>query len=147
MKDRNSNKNQGRDPELCSLLRRLAAMVYDTLVLVALLLLATAAAMLAGFRQVTAGEDVFFTLYLLLVWFLYLAWSWRRGGMTVGMRAWRLLLETNEGGRPGWWQCLARFLLSFVSAACVGLGFAWSLVDPMKRTWHDMGSRTRLLRR
>ena len=80
------------------------------------------------------------------MWFFYLAWFWRRG-MTVGMRAWRVRIEQDDGGKPGWIRCLVRFLVALVSAACLGLGFWWSLFDPGKRTWHDMASRTRLLRR
>ena len=128
----------------CSLSRRLAVMVYDSLAVLALLLLATSAAMLAGFRDVTAGHDVLFTAWLLLVWFLYLAWCWRSGGMTIGMRAWRVSIENKEGGQPGWWQCLSRFLVSLLSAAAVGAGFIWSWFDPEKRAWHDMASGTRL---
>ena len=135
----------GKEP--CGLPRRLLILVYDGLVVTALLVLATALALVAGFEQVTAGKDPWFTLYLLAVWFLYLAWFWRRGGMTVGMRAWHVLIEREDGQRPGWGQCLFRFLVSFVSAACFGLGFAWSLFDGHKRTWHDLASNTRLVMR
>ena len=127
--------------------RRLLVMLYDGLVVIALLLLATALALVAGSGEVMAGRDPLFTLYLLAVWFFYLAWCWRRAGMTVGMRAWRVAIESTGGGTPGWGQCLLRFLVSLVSAVCLGLGFAWSLFDPEKRTWHDMASRTRLVRR
>ena len=121
-------------------------MLYDTFAVMALLLLATALALLAGSGQVTAGKDLFFTLYLLLVGFIYLAFCWRKGGMTVGMRAWKVRIESGQGNAPGWGQCAVRFLVSLLSAACLGLGFAWSLFEPRKRTWHDMASRTRLLR-
>lgn len=131
----------------CGLPRRLLIMVYDSLVVIALLLLATALALLAGFDQVTAGKSPLFTLYLFAVWFLYLAWFWHRGGMTVGMRTWRVAIEREDGQRPTWGQCLLRFLVSLVSAAFFGLGFAWSLFDGQKRTWHDMASKTHLLRR
>lgn len=119
-------------------------MVYDSLAVLALLLLATSAAMLAGFRDVTAGHDALFTAWLLLVWFLYLAWCWRSGGMTIGMRAWRVSIERNDGGRPGWGQCLLRFLVSLLSATALGIGFAWSLFNRKRLCWHDMASGTRL---
>ncbi len=122
-------------------------MLYDALAVIALLLLATALALLAGSGQVIAGQDPLFTLYLALVWFLYLAWFWRKGGMTVGMRAWKVMIVSDRGGVPGWGQCALRFLVSLVSAACFGLGFAWSLFEPEKRTWQDLASGTRLLRR
>jgi uncharacterized RDD family membrane protein YckC len=130
----------------CGLLRRLAIMLYDGLVVIAVLFLATAFAMLAGFRDVRALEDALFTLYLLAAWWLYLAACWHYGGMTLGMRAWRIRIETQQGKRPGWGACLIRFSAALASAAALGLGFAWSLFERDKRTWHDLASRTRLVR-
>jgi uncharacterized RDD family membrane protein YckC len=130
----------------CGLIRRLAIMLYDGVVVVSLLMLATTLAMLAGFGGRTAMKDPFFTAYLLAVWFLYLAWCWSKGGMTVGMRAWRVKIENSDGLRPGWGSSLLRFVVSLVSAALAGLGFLWSLFDTRKRTWHDILSGTRLVR-
>ena len=36
---------------------------------------------------------------------------------------------------------------SVLSAACLFLGFFWSLFDSQKRAWHDRASRTVLIRR
>lgn len=120
-------------------------MAYDAVAVVALWLFATALAMVAGFRELSVVRDPLYTLYLLLVWFAYLAWCWHRGGMTLGMRAWRVQIEGEAGRLPGWTACALRFAVSLLSAAVVGLGFAWSLFDREKRTWHDILSRTRLL--
>lgn len=109
-------------------------------------MLAALLAMLAGFGGRTAMQDPVYTAYLVSVWFLYLAWCWHKGGMTVGMRAWRVRIVDAEGNRPGWGRSVIRFLVSLVSAACAGLGFLWSLFEPRKRTWHDMLSGTRLVR-
>jgi uncharacterized RDD family membrane protein YckC len=119
-------------------------MVYDAFAVLALLLLATALAMAAGFREVTALRDPLFTAYLLLVWFGYLAGCWRYGGMTLGMRAWRVMIETGSGERPGWGACLLRFVTALASAAAAGLGFAWALLRDDRQTWHDLASGTRL---
>lgn len=130
----------------CGLFRRLVIIVYDSIVVIALMMLATMLAMLAGFGGRTAMKDPVFTGYLLLVWFLYLAWCWHQGGMTVGMRAWRVRIEDKHGRRPGWGVCALRFLVSLLSTILVGLGFLWSLADKGKRTWHDILSGTRLVR-
>ncbi|MGD2129844.1 MAG: RDD family protein [Lysobacterales bacterium] len=132
--------------ETCGLLWRLLAMAYDTAAIVALWLFATALAMIAGFRELSVVRDPVYALYLLLVWFAYLAWCWHRGGMTLGMRAWRIRIEDEAGGLPGWTPCAVRFAASLLSAAAAGVGFAWSLFDREKRTWHDILSHTRLLR-
>jgi uncharacterized RDD family membrane protein YckC len=121
-------------------------MLYDALVVIALLMAATALAMATGLREAVALRDPLFTLYLAAVWYLYLGWCWNRGGMTVGMRAWRVRIEDEGGGRPGWGRCLLRFTVSLLSLAALGIGFAWSLIDRDRRCWHDIVSKTRLLR-
>ena len=130
----------------CSLLRRVLVIIYDAVVVIALLLMATAIAMLLGMANHTAAKDPLFTAYLFLVWFLYLGWCWNRGGMTLGMRAWRVCIKDESGNHPAWGRCAVRFLLAFISAAVAGLGFFWSLFEADRRTWHDMASGTRLLR-
>jgi uncharacterized RDD family membrane protein YckC len=130
----------------CGLIRRLATIVYDGAIVLALLMLATLLASLLGLGQQTALRDPGFTLYLLLIWYLYLAWCWHKGGMTVGMRAWRVRIEDNLGQNPGWGKATIRFLASLLSAAALGIGFLWSLGDKRKRTWHDILSGTRLVR-
>ncbi len=109
-------------------------------------MLATMLAMLAGLGEKTALKDPAYTAYLFLVWFAYLGWCWNRGGMTVGMRAWRVRIEDEQGQKPGWGKAAIRFLASLVSVAPAGLGFLWSLFDSEKRTWHDILSGTRLVR-
>jgi uncharacterized RDD family membrane protein YckC len=120
--------------------------VYDFVIVISLLMLATLLAMLAGFGGRTAMKDPAYTIYLLSIWFFYLAWCWHKGGMTVGMRAWRVKIEDESGNRPGWGKSTIRFLASLLSAAAVGIGFAWSLFDSRKRTWHDILSGSRLIR-
>lgn len=139
-----TKKEFSGDP--CGLLRRLAVIIYDSAIVLALLMLAALLAMLLGVGQKTALKDPGFTLYLLLVWYLYLSWCWHKGGMTVGMRAWRVRIEDDRGQKPGWGKATIRFLVSLLSAAALGIGFLWSLGDSRKRTWHDILSGTRLVR-
>ena len=124
----------------------MAIIVYDFVIVISLLMLATLLTMLAGFGDRTAMKDPIYTLYLFSIWFFYLAWFWHKGGMTVGMRAWRVKIEDESGNRPGWGKATIRFLASLLSAAAVGIGFAWALLDSRNRTWHDFLSGTRLVR-
>jgi uncharacterized RDD family membrane protein YckC len=142
----NPHDNKKTNGTPCSLFRRLLIMLYDGVIIVALLMLATAFAMLAGAGNHTAMQDPLYTACLILVWFAYLAWCWHTGGMTLGMRAWHVCITDETGRRPGLGRCAIRFLTSILSAAPAGLGFLWSLIDSDKRTWHDKASRTRLLR-
>jgi len=148
---RGREKTPGRKPvewknTPCSLWRRLLAMLYDAIAVIALLMAATALAMAMGFRELSVLRDPAYALFLLTVWFGYLGWCWHRGGMTLGMRAWRVRIQNENGGLPGWGRCLARFVFSLFSAAVAGVGFSWSLFDAEKRCWHDLLSGTRLYR-
>ncbi|QSX79689.1 RDD family protein [Agrilutibacter solisilvae] len=94
--------------------------------------------------------------FSLLAWLLWLAcWviaglyatvSWRRGGQTLGMRPWRLRLVSRDAGVPAWSQLWTRYAVGTLSLLLGGLGFWWAWFTPAKSTWHDLASRTRLVR-
>ena len=134
-------------PELtyCSLWRRLLVMVYDTVILIGLLMLGSALALPFGDNPKIALLDFWFTLWLLLVCFAYLGGCWHYLGMTVGMRAWRVKLIRADGHRISWPGCLLRFLVGGVSVLVVGLGFVWVLLDKKNRAWHDITAHTLLI--
>jgi len=121
-------------------------MVYDFAIVISLLMLATLLAMLVGFSDRMAMKDPVYTAFLLSIWFVYLTWCWHKGGMTVGMRAWRVRIEDENGNRPSWGKSTIRFLASLLSTAAAGMGFLWALGDSRNRTWHDFLSGTRLVR-
>lgn len=127
------------------LFRRLAVVVYDALVLLAVLFLATALALPITHGQAIAPEHPLFQAYLLLVAFLYLGWFWTRAGQTVAMRAWRLRVVDVGGGRIGWRQAGLRFVAAMLSWAVFGLGFLWIALDHENRAWHDILSGTRVV--
>ena len=100
--------------------RRLAAIVYDGLLLIGVLVGATALALglavaLLGGEAVKLHNPLqanpFFQTYLLLVCFFFYGGFWTHGGQTLGMRAWRLRLQRRDGRGIGWWQALLRFLI------------------------------------
>ena len=130
----------------CGLARRMLVMLYDALVILALMMLATGLVLWIHPATLTAGKDFWYTLYLLAVWFLYLAWCWQHGGVTLGMRAWRVRLVTDNLQPMSWAQSGLRFVASLISALPLGAGFLWSLCDRDKRAWHDRWSRSRLCR-
>lgn len=135
------------------ILRRLAAMVYDTL-LVLPLIMASVALFLGGRTLLIGspgeGEVVQLNAYLvrlvaLLTVFGFFCWFWIKNGQTLGMQAWRIKLVDFAGNKPGAWQSLLRCLGALLSAACLGLGYLWCLVDKHGRYWHDYISRTELV--
>lgn len=104
------------------LLRRLAALFYDALLLAAVLMIASALSLpFTGGEAVRAGNP-FFSTYILLVAFFFFAWFWTHGGQTLGMRAWRLRLQQLNGSGVSWWHALLRFLSALPAWLLFGLG-------------------------
>ncbi len=120
-------------------------MVYDAVILLGLLMVGSALALPFGEAQKIAFQDFWFTLWLVFVCFAYLGGCWHYGGMTVGMRAWRVRLISADSGIISWPKCLLRFLLGGFSLAAFGLGFVWALVDQKNRTWQDIAAHTLLI--
>ena len=138
--------NLGSDISYCPLPRRLLAMIYDAVILLGLLILASAVALPFGNAHKVALHDFWFTLWLLLVCFAYLGGCWRYAGMTVGMRAWRIKLVSSDDQQVSWLKCLMRFFVGALSLAVLGIGILWSLVDKKNRGWHDLAARTLLIK-
>lgn len=123
--------------------RRLAACLYDGLVLFAVLMVA-GAAWVALSRSAAPPGDWLFRGYLLAVAAVFFGAFWTRGE-TLGMRAWKLRVVDGNGRPPGWDRALLRFAVSLVSWGALGLGFLWVLVDRKRLAWHDRASGTRLV--
>jgi uncharacterized RDD family membrane protein YckC len=131
-----------------SCFRRLAALVYDSLIVLAVLLLATALAMLPlglmmggealSEQQILVENPIFFS-WLMFSWFYYYTWCWRHGGQTVGMKAWRIKLIPIGEDKMTWKQSAQRFL-----TGALGLANLWALVGA-RRGWHDIISNTNVV--
>jgi uncharacterized RDD family membrane protein YckC len=133
-----------------SLLRRLGAMIYDTLLLAALLMLATGLML-----PLTGGEAIDADSHPVLEWVYrallvgltigFFGLFWTRSGQTLGMAAWRIRVQREDGSNLSWRDSAVRLGASILSWLPAGLGFAWILVDRDKRAWHDRLSRTRVV--
>ncbi len=128
------------------LLRRLGAMIYDALLVIAILFLATLPFIaLRGGEPVETGDNVIYQLWLVLVVYAFFVGFWSTKGRTLGMQSWGLQLETPGGDRVGVAAASIRYFAAILSWAALGLGFLWQLVDRDKLTWHDRLSGTRLM--
>jgi len=126
--------------------RRLAAMLYDGLLILSLLFIATLPFIaLRGGEPVEAGENLVYQLLLCLVIFSFFVGFWLHSGRTLGMQSWRLQLETMDGGEVELKSAAIRFFAAMLSLAPAGLGFLWALWDKDKLTWHDRISKTRIV--
>lgn len=132
------------------LLRRLGALLYDTLLIVALMMIATALFLpLTGGEAVSAETHptltVVYQLVLLSLLVAFYGYFWTRGGQTLGMAAWRLRVEREDHGLLTWPDTLRRLAWAAVSLLCAGAGLLWVAVDRERRAWHDRLSHTRVV--
>lgn len=141
--------SQARQP---GLIRRLVAMLYDAVLLFAILALAVALLVIPYAELLGSpfpNEDPIhrFVLqaYLLLVSGVFFTFFWINGGQTLGMRAWRLRVLRDDGEPLSWRDAWLRFVTAILSLVPFGLGFLWILIDPERLAWHDRLSRTRLV--
>jgi uncharacterized RDD family membrane protein YckC len=130
--------------------RRLAAMFYDSLLLLAIFMIATAA-----FLPFTGGEAItparspalefFYRLVLLALFVLFFGTFWTRRGQTLGMASWHLRVEREDGSLLTWGDTIVRLAAALLSWLPLGLGYLWILFDRDHRAWHDRLSRTRVV--
>ena len=130
--------------ELAGVWPRIMALVYESLIVAAILFLATAIALVFTQKKIAPGT-VWFDLYLLAVLASYFCYCWRRSGQTVGMFAWRLLLSDLGGKRVDFATALVRFLVATLLGFGV-LGLLWALVDIDRVALQDRLTKTRVLR-
>lgn len=92
--------------------KRIAAIVYDLLIVVVLAMVVTFLNLIListldsnGIIDISAYQDPsaflnaqwwFKVEIVAAIWFFY-AWFWYDGGQTLGMRSWRLKVESNDG--------------------------------------------------
>jgi len=132
-------------PQNSSLVRRLAAILYDTLLIAAVLFLATLPFIaLRGGEPVEPG-NLLYQATLVFVTFAFFVGFWSRKGRTLGMQSWGLQLQTMDGKIPSISTVSLRFFAAILSWIPFGLGFVWQLWDKDKLTWHDRLSGTRLV--
>lgn len=132
--------------ENAGLLRRIAAMLYDALLVAALLFMATIPFIaIRGGEPVETSDNLMYRIVLLGVVFAFFVGFWSRSGRTLGMQSWGLQLETADGNRPSVATASLRFFAALLSWLPLGLGFLWQIWDPAKLTWHDRLSNTRLV--
>lgn len=125
--------------------RRLGAALYDLMVVVGLLMAATALALIPSGGKAVPAHTWWFQMYLLL-WLLgYFGYSWRVGGQTIGMRAWKLSLLQIDGSRLDWRLSARRLAAALLGGAALGAHFWWCLIDAERQSLADRLCGTRML--
>ncbi|TVP58784.1 MAG: RDD family protein [Halomonadaceae bacterium] len=133
--------------------RRMAAMLYDGMLIIAMLVVLTGVYTLAHQGLIDAGvvpdryadimetDEIGFDPILFLLLFGSVTWFfghfWTRTGQTIGMQTWLIRVQNADGTTVTWLQVFMRMLLGIASWLPLGLGFFWVLLDRNKLTWTD----------
>ncbi len=150
----------------CPLWRRLLALVYDLLIVVAIVMVVGLLCQLATGGQLIRTEGsavvpIWYQALQALVVMAYFISAWRLGGQTLGMRPWRIRVTSDDGGTPSWQQALIRALVAAAPLVLLmlepmiglrttlwtllGVWAAWfaaALFDPRRRAVHDFAAHT-----
>jgi len=133
--------------------RRLAALTYDTFLVLPLIMLSVGLAMgvqilILGDSGNAAKEQVLnanlVRALALLCTACFYCGFWLIKGQTLGMQAWRIRLRSFNGENVTPRQAVLRCLGALVSLLPAGAGYWWCLFDRNGRYWHDYWSGTEL---
>lgn len=127
------------------LARRFAALVYDSLLLAALMFSFTFVVVLLRGGAAVTPYSWWFNASLVALSFAFFGWFWTHGGQTLGMRAWKIRVERLDGSALGWLDAARRFMASWVLLLPPGVGFLWGAIDRDRLCWHDRLSGTRVV--
>lgn len=122
--------------------RRIACLVYESLLLLAVLMVATGGFLLFVPDATSGLPRLQLQLFLWSLTGIYLIWQWRRGGQTLAMKTWRIRVVTHAGQPLSFKQSLRRYLLA---SLFFGVSFLWAFFDRDKLYLHDRLNGSRLL--
>lgn len=123
--------------------RRLLCMMYESLIVVALVLVGGLLAVwLPADREgVAGGSRLILQLWVAGLVSAYFAGCWHTLGQTLAMKTWRLLITAADGAPPSLQQSLLRLV---VAAGTLPLSVLWPLFDRERLFLHDRLAGTRI---
>jgi uncharacterized RDD family membrane protein YckC len=137
--------NASRELRAASFGRRILSMLYESLVVFALVFFSGLA-----FYAVTNGRLAgeirhAFQLYLFLILGIYFIVCWTRGGRTLSMQTWKIRVVRGNGLPLGAGRALIRYALAWPSLALFGCGLLWALFDRDRQFLHDRLAGTKIV--
>lgn len=120
-------------------------MVYETLIVIAVVLLAGLAFYGVVNIRPQGGIRLLFQLYLFLVLAVYFVVCWSHGGRTLPMQTWKMRLVRDDGSSIGIGQAVLRYVLAWLSLLSLGVGFLWAFFDRDRQFLHDRLAGTRIV--
>lgn len=129
-----------------SLPRRVIIMIYDSILLVAVLFFMSLPIIIPLEITIEHSYYPLYILYIYVVAFIFFAWSWTHGGQTLGLKTWRIKLTSDSGQHVTWKESLLRYIGSLICWLSCGIGFLWCYTNKERLAWNDIISKTRLIK-
>jgi len=125
--------------------RRLACLLYETLVVFSVLLIGflMPQIVLSGFGMQIAPKMLWIHVFVLLM--VYFVWFWLNGGQTLPMKTWKLRLANPDGSRLRPLQAVLRYCAAWPSYCLFGIGILWAVFDKDKQFLHDRIAGSRII--
>jgi uncharacterized RDD family membrane protein YckC len=133
-------------PPLAPLGRRLLSLVYEALLLAALLWCASLLFWAIERELAPVHVRTVLQIYLAFVMGTYFVWQWTHRGQTLPMKTWRLKLVKRDGTPVDTRTAVLRYLAAMIGAFTFGFGFLWAIVDRERQFLHDRLTGTRIVR-
>jgi uncharacterized RDD family membrane protein YckC len=128
-----------------SIMRRLASMLYETLLVLAIIFIAGLIFSTVTHNAQSPLYRLAFQAYLVVVVGIYFIGFWIHGGQTLAMKTWRLRLARADGGPVRFRQAVLRYLLAMTGVFLLGFGIFWAVFDRDRQFWHDHVAGTRIV--
>lgn len=133
--------------------RRLAALVYDSFILLAISFIygaAITAISAANHQPETDYQPMFNGVLFPLGWcaalVLFYCWFWSKSGQTLGMKTWKIkLVQKQNALNPKWSQCLLRCLLTPPLVLGFGVGYWYAYSNQARESLQDRLTKTRVI--
>lgn len=131
---------------LAGIRRRLASMLYESLLLLGVLSVSFMLPHLAlGIIWEIVLPGPVLLLHIFVVMGGYFVWYWHHGGQTLAMQTWKLKLISANGLPPSLGQLVLRYSLSWPSLLFYGAGLLWAALDRDRQFLHDRLAGTCIL--
>ena len=128
-----------------SLKRRLLSLLYELLILAAVLLAAALPLVVLTHTWDHAPARLALQAWLLVACGVYYVRQWAGGGQTLPMKTWRMRLISCDGTAVTRPRAMLRYLLALTGTFLLGLGFLWALWDRERQFAHDRVAGTRIV--
>lgn len=135
-------------PKTPSIRRRLAGMLYESLLLLGVLSVTFMVPhVAAGVAWNVVAPEWLLWLHVFLVLLAYFVWFWRKSGQTLAMQTWKIKIVGDDCATGVTLrQALLRYVLSWPSLLLFGVGILWALFDRDRQFLHDRLAGTRIVR-